>query len=154
VQRASSIVWIVIIAACIGLAIVLAVSLVRVPATPPAPEEPPMSEEDLRKLAADPACIDAGRKIFGDLCKTCHGPNGEGLQGPNLRDDYWLHGPSMSALVKTISEGNPAKGMASWKYVYKPAEIRALAAFVASLKGATGGPDKAPEGLYEPIGYH
>lgn len=151
-QRGSVAIWLIIIVSLIALIAGVGLAM-HDDRRPVAPAEPPMSEDDLRKLVNDPACLESGRKIFGDLCKTCHGPSGEGLIGPNLRDDYWLHGSSMRQIVDTIANGNPPKGMAAWKTTYTPEQICALAAFVVTLKGRHDGPDKAPEGAYEPINY-
>jgi len=45
------------------------------------------------------------------------------LVGPNLCDDYWIHGPKFSDNVRTIWNGVEAKGMLAWKKQgMKPAE--------------------------------
>src|SRR4051812_24931874 len=65
--------------------------LLALPAPPPPAPEPELSEADLRKLVHDPAVIERGRALWSN-CVVCHGAKGEGAQGPNLRDDFWLHG--------------------------------------------------------------
>ncbi len=40
----------------------------------------------------DPANISAGKEIFVKTCAPCHLADGGGAVGPNLTDDYWLHG--------------------------------------------------------------
>lgn len=62
----------------------------------------------------DAADLDAGRKIFegtGNLCFSCHRADLGGMIGPNLTDDYWLHGCGVGDLVANVKSGFPAKGM-------------------------------------------
>ncbi len=48
----------------------------------------------------------AGESAFGDHCRTCHGAGGGGQPGyPNLTDDVWLWGGSLSDIEQTIRVG-------------------------------------------------
>ena len=87
-----------------------------------------------------------GRVIFKTNCVVCHGPNGEGLVGPNLTDDYWLHGGSYPEVFKTIFNGVPEKGMLSWKKTLKPEQIREVASYVFTLRGTNPPNPKPPQG--------
>jgi cytochrome c oxidase cbb3-type subunit 3 len=76
----------------------------------------------------------------------CHGPKGQGVIGPNLTDDYWLHGKaSFMDIYAVVNEGVPAKGMPAWGKKLDPVEVAKLAAYVGTLRG-TNLPGKAPEG--------
>ncbi len=35
--------------------------------------------------------VEAGKAIYEETCKTCHGEGGKGLSGPNQTDDYWIN---------------------------------------------------------------
>ncbi|MCB9552634.1 MAG: c-type cytochrome [Myxococcales bacterium] len=94
----------------------------------------------------DPARLAAGKETFARLCVACHTADGGGLVGPNLTDDYWIHGGSMADVVHVITEGVPEKGMISWKTQLKDDEIVSVAAYVKSLRGTTPANPKAPEG--------
>jgi cytochrome c oxidase cbb3-type subunit 3 len=94
----------------------------------------------------DEAVIAHGKELFAKNCMVCHGPDGGGLIGPNMCDDYFIHGPNFSDSVHTIQEGVLAKGMISWKAILKPDEIYAVASFVYSLRGTIPAAPKAPEG--------
>ena len=61
--------------------------------------------------SANPQIIEQGRLLFVNLCAPCHRPDGGGQVGPNLTDDYWIHGPGFKDNVLTIYNGVPAKGM-------------------------------------------
>lgn len=140
------------------LALTAALALLRAAATPPdAPPPPPYrdgaSEEELRALLRDPAVVQRGRRAFAANCTLCHGVHGEGAQGPNLRDDYWLGGSDMQDIIGCIADGRAARGMPSWRASLTRDELRGLAAFVASLAGSEDGRGKKPEGVRRPLGW-
>lgn len=89
-----------------------------------------------------------GKKIFMDNnCGSCHGEKGEGNSiGPNLTDEYWLHGGSINDIFKSIKYGIPAKGMIAWQSVLKPNEIQDLSSYIYSLRGSNPPNAKAPQG--------
>lgn len=94
----------------------------------------------------DLAVLTAGKATYDRLCFTCHGKFGEGGIGPNLTDDYWLHGASMSDVVKTIKYGVPAKGMVPWRFELKPDQILEVASYVMTLHGTNPPNPKSPQG--------
>ena len=99
---------------------------------------------------ADAPGIAEGKKIFTGTCFACHGMKGEGGIGPNLTDNYWLHGGSLNDVFKTIKYGVPDKGMQAWGKTFSPTDIKDLASFVLSLKGTNPPNAKAHQGdLYE-----
>jgi cytochrome c oxidase cbb3-type subunit 3 len=95
---------------------------------------------------SDAAGIAAGGVSFAKTCTPCHGTKGEGGVGPNLTDDYWLHGGKIADLFKTIKYGYPDKGMQSWQATFSPVQIQELASYVKSLKGTNPPNGKAPQG--------
>lgn len=99
------------------------------------------SEEDLS----------AGAEIYKVNCAVCHLAEGQGLVGPNLTDDYWLHGGSYEDIVHIINEGVPVKGMIAWKNQLTSTQIEQVASFITTLHGTNPPNPKAPEGeIYEP----
>jgi cytochrome c oxidase cbb3-type subunit 3 len=105
------------------------------------------SEESLRALMKDGTMMASAKEIFATRCVPCHGPQGQGIIGPNLTDDYWLHGSTLVAIRKTISDGVIEKGMIPWKDQLKPAEVDAMAAYVATLQGTKPANPKPPQGV-------
>ena len=87
-----------------------------------------------------------GKEIYMTNCMACHGANGEGGVGPNLTDQYWLHGGAFENIVKTITDGVPAKGMIAWKAILNPEQIRQVASYVKTLQGTNPPNAKAPQG--------
>ncbi len=91
--------------------------------------------------------LDAGSKIFVANCVACHGKAGEGnTVGPNLTDNYWLHGGSMVDIFKTVKYGWPDKGMKSWKEDFSPMQIAQVASYIKSLVGSNPPNAKAAQG--------
>jgi cytochrome c oxidase cbb3-type subunit 3 len=93
----------------------------------------------------DSAVLAQGRNMFITYCAPCHRPDGGGLVGPNLCDDYWIHGSQFADNVKVIWNGIPEKGMVTWKGVLKPNEIMSVASFVYTLRGTQPPNPKPPE---------
>lgn len=80
--------------------------------------------------------IDAGAKIYTAQCGACHGNAGQGGVGPNLTDDYWIHGGSVKEVFKTIKYGYVDKGMKAWKDDFSAKQIAQLSSYVKSLRGS------------------
>lgn len=89
--------------------------------------------------------IAQGKEIFTKNCFACHGMNGSGLVGPNLTDNFFIHGPRLADMITIITKGNPAKGMIAWSPQLSSEQIYNVASFVHSLKG-TNVAGKPPEG--------
>ena len=87
-----------------------------------------------------------GRETFMKNCVACHLADGGGSVGPNLTDDYWLHGGGVKDIFKSIKYGWQDKGMKSWKDDLSPKQIQELAGFIKSLKGTHPAAPKAPQG--------
>ena len=85
-------------------------------------------------------------------CVTCHGAGGEGGVGPNLTDQYWLHGGGVKDVFKTIKYGVPEKGMKSWQKDLTPKQMQQVTSFILSLEGTNPPNPKDPQGeLYERV---
>mgnify|MGYP006270131451 CR=1 FL=1 len=88
----------------------------------------------------------AGEAIFQRNCAVCHQRDGGGSVGPNLTDEYWIHGNSIGDIFKTIKYGVPAKGMIPWKDQLSAAEMQDVASYVMTLQGTTPANPKEPQG--------
>ncbi len=104
------------------------------------------SEEELKGFLKDPARIKVGSQIFQTKCVSCHGPQGQGGIGPNLTDDYWIHGGKMTEILQVVTNGVLDKGMPPWGPLLKQDELYAVVAFVNSLRGSKPPNPKAPQG--------
>ncbi len=98
----------------------------------------------------DTIVLAQGRQTFQTLCAPCHRADGGGLVGPNLCDDYWIHGSNFVDNLRTILNGVPAKGMLTWKGVLKPSEIHAVGSYIYTLRGTHPVNPKPPENQQQP----
>lgn len=99
----------------------------------------------------DAADIERGQKVYAGKCIACHGPDGGGNAiGPNLADDYWLHGGAIEDIHNTIKNGVIEKGMTAWGGQIGAVDLVKVASYIKSLKGSSPTDPKDPQGeLYE-----
>jgi cytochrome c oxidase cbb3-type subunit 3 len=95
----------------------------------------------------DPVVLAKGQQIFKKMCAPCHREDGGGFVGPNLTDDYWIHGSNFVDNLKVIINGVPEKGMLTWKSMLKPSDIHAVASYIYTLRGTHPPNPKPPENL-------
>jgi cytochrome c oxidase cbb3-type subunit 3 len=104
-----------------------------------------LNEESVT-LLTDPPSLDAGKQIFTANCVACHAADAGGLVGPNLVDDYWIHGGGIKNIFKVIKYGVTAKGMISWQSQLSPKQMQDVSSYIISLHGTTPANPKQPEG--------
>lgn len=105
------------------------------------------SEEQLAALEQDPEQMKLAAGNFAEKCAACHGNEMQGLVGPNLTDDYWIHGQGKRLqIMEVVRKGVPEKGMLAWQNILPDDEIARLTAFVHSKRGSQPAQPKAPEG--------
>ena len=97
-------------------------------------------------LLTDDASLVAGKAIFDKNCMVCHLAQGQGLVGPNLTDEYWIHGCTIGDVFNLIMVGVPEKGMISWKTQLTPEQIQQVGSYIISLKGTNPPNPKEPQG--------
>jgi cytochrome c oxidase cbb3-type subunit 3 len=120
----------------------------RIPAGPP-------NAAVLAEIAHDPVRMADARKAYETNCAACHKSDGGGLIGPNLTDEFWIHGGRPEQVWTTIHDGVLDKGMPAWGKVLPPETIGLLAAHVLSLEGTHPKDAKAPQGAkFEDVSEH
>lgn len=103
-------------------------------------------DEDNLEASADAKDLSIGQTIFSTNCVACHGAKGEGGVGPNLTDEFWIHGGGITNVFKTVKNGVPEKGMIAWSAQLKPADILKVSSFILTLQGSNPPNGKAPQG--------
>jgi len=103
------------------------------------------SEADL-VVTTDADILASGGKIFSQQCAICHKADGGGSIGPNLTDDYWIHGGDIKNIYTTIKVGVPDKGMISWEAMLSPEQIRDVSNYIKSIRGTNPPEAKGPQG--------
>ncbi len=106
-----------------------------------------LSSEQL-VLLTDVGEIEEGKAIFKEMnCFVCHGMNGEGNAiGPNLTDEFWIHGCGFQNVFNIIKNGEPLKGMTAFKGQISDEKIQKVASYIITLKGTNPANAKAPQG--------
>lgn len=102
--------------------------------------------EETVTLLTDAADLQSGKSIYDANCVACHGQYGEGLVGPNLTDDYWIHGGGIKNIFTVVKYGVPAKGMIAWQTQLNPNQMQQVSSYIVSLHGTNPANPKAPEG--------
>lgn len=105
-------------------------------------------DENALEYIADAAILESGKAVFAsNNCSSCHRADGGGNTiGPNLTDEYWLHGGSIKSIFTVINKGVLEKGMPAWGKVMSPKDVRDVAFYVMSLKGTNPPEGKSPQG--------
>jgi cytochrome c oxidase cbb3-type subunit III len=109
----------------------------------------PTDDATLAALVNDANAVATGATVFASNCLACHGDKAQGLVGPNLTDNSWIHGAKPSDIHRVISEGVLAKGMPSWAAQLGDNGMRNVTAWVLAQKGKNV-PGKPPEGTPAP----
>ena len=89
--------------------------------------------------------LSEGKAVFIKSCASCHQESGAGNVGPNLTDDYWLHGNDVKSIFRTIRYGINA--MPQWQNSYSNKQIAQVTSYIKSLQGSNPPNAKAPEGV-------
>lgn len=106
-------------------------------------------DESTIKLDDNAAVLASGKAVFTQNCVACHSANGQGGVGPNLTDEYWIHGGKITDVFKVIKYGVPEKGMISWEKQLSPKQISDVSNYIKSLKGTNPPNAKEPQGVKE-----
>ncbi len=114
------------------------------------PPVPLPDEAELAALAQQSGMPERGRQVFATRCVSCHAIDGGGQVGPNLTDDYAIHGWSRELITRVVNDGVPSKGMIPWGPQLSREDVVAVALHAYALRGTTPLSPKAPQG--DPIG--
>ncbi|MGI9472984.1 MAG: cbb3-type cytochrome c oxidase N-terminal domain-containing protein [Rubripirellula sp.] len=102
--------------------------------------------ETVVKYLYEDSWLRIGKAVFKSNCVSCHGREGVGLVGPNLRDDHYKNVKDIADILKVLENGANAGAMPAWKNRLSTNEIVLVSSYVASLRGSEDGNGKPPEG--------
>jgi len=107
-----------------------------------------MAVDDATVLAAaaDPVKLASGKQTFASFCVPCHREDAGGSIGPNLTDEYWIHGGKPSQIHGIITNGVLDKGMPAWSAVLTPDQVLGVAAYVTTVRDSHPKAPKEPQG--------
>ncbi len=88
-----------------------------------------------------------GKAVYQAKCAACHGDQLQGIIGPNLVDEYWIHGQAKGTqIAEVIRKGVNDKGMPAWDSLMTTEEIKSAVVFILSSQGQTPPNPKPPQG--------
>jgi cytochrome c oxidase cbb3-type subunit 3 len=106
-----------------------------------------LTDEVIMASFKDPAKLQNGAQVYVGKCAACHGDKGQGIIGPNLTDDHWIHGQGNPAsIAAVVRDGVTEKGMPPWGPVLTPDELIDVTAYIRSLHGTNPVGAKEPQG--------
>ena len=89
----------------------------------------------------------AGKETWTNICSACHLVDGGGLVGPNMTDNFWIHGNSVEDLYRIVSDGVIEKGMIPYKgQLSDKARLEVVSYILTDMVGTTPATPKAAEG--------
>jgi cytochrome c oxidase cbb3-type subunit III len=105
-------------------------------------------DENALEYSADAALIQKGKNVFeSNPCGSCHRNDGGGNTiGPNLTDEYWIHGGDIKSIFNTVKNGAVDKGMPAWGKAMSLQDVRDVTFYILSLQGTNPPNGKAPQG--------
>ncbi|GHF19545.1 Cbb3-type cytochrome c oxidase subunit [Kordiimonas sediminis] len=109
-------------------------------------------DQDLMAFAAQ-----GGKAAFGDNCAPCHGTGAQGFTGfPNLNDDDWIWGGTLSDIYQTIKHGIRWDEDDETRFSEMPrflddgllerSQVEDVTEYVLSLSGNSSSPEKVERG--------
>jgi len=103
-------------------------------------------DETSVQMVANENELALGKTMYETNCAACHGMMGEGGVGPNLTDEYWIHGGSIQDVFKTIKYGVPEKGMIAWQAQLRPKDMQRVSSYIMTMQGTSPPNAKEPQG--------
>lgn len=85
----------------------------------------------MAQTPAGPGDLAVGQRLFESQCALCHGQDGSGGRGPNLRRAKLNHAPDDAALHKVITDGIQPEMPGAWQL--DSHEVASVAAYVRKI---------------------
>ncbi|MHC4379624.1 MAG: c-type cytochrome, partial [Planctomycetota bacterium] len=109
-----------------------------------------LADEPAALLAASPR-LQLGETVFQMHCLSCHGAEGQGLVGPNMTDDHYLHLQQPEQIHSLIRDGILERGMTPFAEILTEEQIDAVAAYMLQLRGSMPEGQKSAQGELVPL---
>jgi cytochrome c oxidase cbb3-type subunit 3 len=98
-------------------------------------------------LLEDDASMASGKETWDKICAVCHLPDGGGLVGPNMTDNYWIHGNTVQDLYNVVTNGVIEKGMIPYKdQLSEQKRLEVVSYILNDIVGSTPANPKEPQG--------
>lgn len=111
------------------------------------PETSKQAEEFKIILLEDEASLASGAETWAKICAVCHLADGGGLVGPNMTDNFWIHGNTIEEQFNIVTNGVIEKGMIPYKdQLSEQKRLEVISYINLKIVGTTPATPKAPEG--------
>lgn len=98
-------------------------------------------------LLEDDASLASGKETWDKICAVCHLVDGGGLVGPNMTDNYWIHGNTIDDMFNVITNGVIEKGMIPYRdQLSEQKRLEVISFILVKLQGTTPATPKDPQG--------
>lgn len=98
-------------------------------------------------LLDDATSLANGEATWTKICSACHLVDGGGLVGPNMTDNFWIHGNTVQDLYRISTAGVIEKGMIPYKDQLSNQErLEVVSYILLKIHGTTPATPKAAEG--------
>lgn len=99
-------------------------------------------------LLTDEASLESGKETWAKICSVCHLMDGGGLVGPNMTDNYWIHGNTVEDLYRIVEIGVIEKGMIPYKdQLSEQKRLEVTSYILVKLQGTIPATAKEPQGI-------
>jgi cytochrome c oxidase cbb3-type subunit 3 len=89
----------------------------------------------VRTVMGDENWLEQGASVFAGTCTLCHGPEGQGLIGPNLTDNHYKNLTDLAGMIDVVTNGAANGAMPANVNLLDENEIALVVGYVASLRG-------------------
>jgi cytochrome c oxidase cbb3-type subunit 3 len=108
--------------------------------------KPPVAEFQI-SLLTDAVSMASGKETWTKICAVCHLVDGGGLVGPNMTDNYWIHGNTVEDMFAIVTNGVIEKGMIPYKDQLSPKQrLEVVSYIINEIVGSTPATPKEPQG--------
>jgi len=98
-------------------------------------------------LLEDEGSLARGKETWDKICAVCHLIDGGGLVGPNMTDNFWIHGNTVEDMFNIVTIGVIEKGMIPYKdQLSEQKRLEVISFILVKLQGTSPATPKAPEG--------
>ena len=92
---------------------------------------PPAISTEFARVEYAAADIAYGARIYDAQCTTCHGSNGDGVGGVDLKGGRFRNAVTDQDLVRVVTNGISGTGMLAFKF--DPSELSAIVAYLRNM---------------------
>jgi cytochrome c oxidase cbb3-type subunit III len=103
-------------------------------------------DETSVKFVTDAQALADGKQTYLNNCASCHRQDGGGDIGPNLTDEYWLHGATINEVFKVVRNGVQGTNMIAWEGFISPEKMQNVSSYLLTLQGTNPTNPKKPQG--------